>query len=170
MTAVTERQQETATMDTTRFDTVARRFGSGMTRREALRGLVTGAAALTAGGVLLHAQAEDVSAKRRRKNKKSQNQNGGQTRFRPSGALCQNDGQCNRKQQQICEVPQNASNSDTRCCGAAGAVCGGVNADGDALGPFCCIGQAGVRSFVCSQSDANNPNVPGTCIPAPPDL
>ncbi len=155
-------------MDSTRFDTVARLFGSGMTRRQALRGLVTGAAALSAGGVLL--QAEDASAKRRRRSKIKKSQNGRQSRFLQSGALCENDGQCNSGHQQICEVPQNASNSDTRCCGAAGAVCGGVNADGDAIGPFCCIGEAGVRSFVCSQNDANTPNVPGTCIPAPPDL
>ena len=157
-------------MDTTKFDSVARLFGSGMTRRQALRGLVTGAAALTAGGVLLRSEDAAAKRRRRRKPKKNQNQNGGQTPFLPSGALCQNDGQCDSGQQQICEVPQNASNSDTRCCGAAGAVCGGVNEDGDALGPFCCIGEAGVRSFICSQNDANNPNVPGTCIPAPPDL
>jgi hypothetical protein len=133
---------------------------------------MAGAAAVTAGGVLL--QADDASAKRRRRRKtkknQNQNQNGGQTPFLPSGALCQNDGQCDSGQQQICEVPKNASNSNTRCCGVAGAVCGGVNEDGDALGPFCCIGEAGVRAFYCSQNDANNPNVPGTCIPAPPDL
>jgi hypothetical protein len=164
-------------MDTTKFDSVARLFGSGMTRREALRGLVAGAAAITAGGVLI--QAEDASAKRRKKSKKSkkqqnrqqdqnQDQNGGQTPFLPSGARCQNDGQCNSGQQQICEVPHNASNSDTHCCGGAGAVCGGVNSNGDAIGPFCCVGEAGVRSFVCSQNDETNPNVPGTCIPVPP--
>ena len=164
-------------MDTTKFDSVARLFGSGMTRRGALRGLVAGAAAITAGGVLI--QAEDASAKRRKKSKKSkkqqnrqqdqnQDQNGGQTPFLPSGARCQNDGQCNSGQQQICEVPHNASNSDTHCCGGAGAVCGGVNSNGDAIGPFCCVGEAGVRSFICSQNDETNPNVPGTCIPVPP--
>ena len=84
-------------MDTTKFDSVARLFGSGMTRREALRGLVAGAATITAGGMLL--QAEDASAKRRKKSKKSkkqqnrqqdqnqdQNQSGGQTPFLSSGA------------------------------------------------------------------------------------
>lgn len=57
-------------MDTGTFDTVVRRFGSGMTRREAIRGLVAGAAALTGGGVLL--QAEDASAKRRRRKHRKQ--------------------------------------------------------------------------------------------------
>jgi hypothetical protein len=47
-------------MDTTTFDTVARLFGTGMTRREALRGLMAGAAAVTTGGALL--QGEDASA------------------------------------------------------------------------------------------------------------
>ena len=56
-------------MDTTRFDAVARLFGSGMTRREALRGLVAGAAAVTAGSTLL--AVEDAAAgKKKRKNKK----------------------------------------------------------------------------------------------------
>src|SRR3954469_14810458 len=119
--------RETTERDTTKFDSVARLFGSGMTRREALRGLVAGAAAVTAGGVLL--KAEDASAKRRRKKSKkgtqqnqngNQNQTGGQTTFLPSGALCQSDGQCDGGQNQICEVPQNASNSDHHCCGAAG--------------------------------------------------
>ena len=159
-------------MDTTTFDGIARTVSGRMSRRSALRGLFAGATALVAGGALL--QAEDASAKRRRKKKskknQNQNQNTGQTPFLPSGARCQSDGQCDAQQQQICEVPQNASNSDTHCCGAAGAVCGGVNEDGDAQGPFCCIGEAGVRAFICSQNDANTPNVPGTCIPAPPDL
>ena len=167
-------------METTTFGGITRTLGSTLHRRTALRGLVAGAvAAITAGGVLL--QAEDTSAKRRKKSKKSkkqqnrqqnqnqnQDQNGGQTPFLPSGARCQNDGQCDSGQQQICEVPHNASNSDTHCCGGAGAVCGGVNSNGDAIGPFCCVGEAGVRSFVCSQNDETNPNVPGTCIPVPP--
>ena len=52
-------------MDTFKFDSVARLFGSGMTRRDALRGLVAGAAAVTAGGALAHV--EDASARRRRR-------------------------------------------------------------------------------------------------------
>ena len=58
-------------MDTTRFDTIARHFGSGMTRREALRGLAASVAAVTAGGVLM--QAEDAAAKRRRRKNKHHN-------------------------------------------------------------------------------------------------
>lgn len=60
-------------MDTTKFDSVARLFGSGMTRREALRGLVAGAVAVTAGGAVL--SVGDASAKRRRRRKnRKQNQ------------------------------------------------------------------------------------------------
>jgi hypothetical protein len=169
-------------MDSTNFDTIARLAGRSLNRRDALRGIMAGAIATVAGGALL--ASDDASAKRRKKGKKKGtggsgngtgggNQdgtgggNGGGTL--PSGALCQSDSQCNAQQHQICEVPQNASNSDHRCCGAQGAVCGGVNEDGDFIGPLCCIGEAGVRSFVCSQSDPNNPFVPGTCIPAPQD-
>jgi hypothetical protein len=56
-------------MDTTKFDAVARIFGSGMSRREALRGLVAGAAAVTAGGALL-ADGASAASKSKRKNKK----------------------------------------------------------------------------------------------------
>ena len=163
-------------METTTLDGIARTLGSSMTRRSALRGLFTGAAAVAGGAVL---QSEDASAKRRKKGKTGRKQQtqtpgggqtcGGTTPFLPSGALCQRDSQCNAQQNQICEVPHGASNSDTRCCGAQGAICGGVNEEGDALGPFCCIGEAGVRSYVCSQRDPATPFVPGTCIPAPAD-
>jgi hypothetical protein len=146
-------------MDSTTFDAVARSFGSTATRRTALRGLFAGAVALVGGATVLEAD-----AKRRKKGKKGTGRTG---QFLPSGALCQSDNQCNFNEQQICEVPQNASNSDHRCCGASGAVCGGVNEDGDFIGPLCCIGEAGVRAFVCSQSDPNTPFVQGTCIPAP---
>lgn len=57
-------------MDTTRFDAVARIFGSGMTRREALRGLVAGAAAVTTGGSLLAVE-ETAAAKRKRRKSKN---------------------------------------------------------------------------------------------------
>jgi len=52
-------------MDSTRIDAVARIFARSMTRREALRGLVAGAAAVTAGGTRF--QVEDTSARRRRR-------------------------------------------------------------------------------------------------------
>jgi uncharacterized membrane protein len=153
-------------MDSMTFDGITRNLGSTLTRRSALRGFVASAAALVAGGAIL--QAEDAAAKRRKKGKKGTGQTGQTGAFLPSGALCQSDSQCNVAQDhQICEVPQNASNSDHRCCGAQGAVCGGVNDDGDFIGPLCCIGEAGVRSFVCSQSDPNTPFVQGTCIPNP---
>ena len=52
-------------MDTFKFDSVARLFGNGMTRRQALRGLVAGAAAVTTGGTLL--APEETAARRRRR-------------------------------------------------------------------------------------------------------
>ena len=75
-------------METTTFDEITRTLSSTLPRRTALRGLVAGAVAAVAGGVLL--QTEDTAAKRRKKGKKSkkqqnrqqnqdQNQNGGQT-------------------------------------------------------------------------------------------
>jgi hypothetical protein len=158
-------------MDATNFDSIARVAGRSLTRRSALRGMMAGALATVAGGALL--VSDEAAAKRRKKGGKkgdagTDRQSPGPAKL-PSGSLCQSDSQCNFQEKQICEVPQNASNSDHRCCGAQGAVCGGVNEDGDFIGPLCCIGEAGVRSFVCSQSDPNNPFVPGTCIPAPQD-
>jgi hypothetical protein len=40
-------------MDTTRFDAVARNFARGKTRRDALQGLMAGAAAVIVGGNFL---------------------------------------------------------------------------------------------------------------------
>lgn len=160
-------------MESECFDGITTTLAQTNNRRGALRML--GAAVLGIGGVsLLGLQESDAKRKRGKKGKKGRktqtptdDQNG--TTPLPSGALCQSDSQCNAQQNQICEVPQNASNSDHRCCGGLGAVCGGVNGDGDFIGPLCCIGEAGVRSFVCSQSDPENPFVQGTCIPAPVD-
>ena len=55
-------------MDTFKFDSVARLFGSGLTRRDALRGLLAGAAAVAASGTLL-ASDETAARKRRRRNR-----------------------------------------------------------------------------------------------------
>ena len=148
-------------MDTTTLDTLSRSVATSLTRRSALRHLVAGAAAAVAGGVLL---SSDDTAARRKKGKGGK----GNERCLKTGDLCETDGQCCGTNQ-ICEVPTNASNSDTRCCGASGAVCGGVNEDGDAQPPFCCIGEAGRRSFVCSENDPENRGVRGTSLPAPDD-
>jgi hypothetical protein len=145
-------------MDTMRFDAITRLLGDGLNRRDAMRRMLMGGAALAAGGAVA---VNGADAKRRRKNKKKK-------KGLPSGARCTRDEQCRpEKTNRICDVPQNASNSDTVCCGAQGATCGGVDEKGDFLEPYCCIGEAGVRSFVCSQNDPNNPGVRGTCIPAP---
>ena len=120
-------------MDTTTFDGIARNLGGSMTRRSALRGLFAGAVAAVAGGAVL--QADEASAKRRRK-KGKKNQTGGQNL--PIGARCQNSAQC--PADYICEVPVNAGNSDRTCCGAQGAGCGAKNDDGDDSAPYCCVG------------------------------
>jgi hypothetical protein len=144
-------------MDSMRFDAVARLLGDGLTRRDALRRMLAGGTAMAAGGAVL---TKSVEAKRRRKKKKNKGL--------PHGARCTRDEQCRpEKTNRICEVPQNASNSDTVCCGGQGATCGGVDEEGNFLEPYCCIGEAGVRSFVCSANNPNNPGVRGTCIPAP---
>jgi hypothetical protein len=151
-------------MDSQRFDKIASTVAQVQTRRSAFR--VFGAAAAGALGISILAT-DDSDARRRRKGKKRKGK--GKGRCLKSGELCQNDNQCCGNNQ-ICEVPQNASNSDTECCGAQGATCGGVNEDGDFLEPYCCIGEAGVRSFVCSESDPSNPFVRGTCLPAPEEI
>jgi hypothetical protein len=146
-------------VDSQHFDQFATTFSQPETRRSAFR--LLGAAAVGALGVtLLGANGSDA---RRRKHKKHGK---GSVRCLKSGDLCDSDKQC-CQDGLICEVPQNASNSDTRCCGAEGATCGGVNEDGDAQPPFCCIGEAGVRSFICSENDPSNPGVRGTCLPNP---
>jgi hypothetical protein len=127
-------------MDTTTFDGIARNFGSTLNRRSALRGLFAGAAALVAGGAVLHV--DDASAKRRRKKnkktRKNKKQNTDGTRTLPIGAFCENSAQC--PSSYICEVAVNAGNSDRTCCGAQGAGCGAKNEDGDDTAPYCCVG------------------------------
>jgi hypothetical protein len=140
-------------MDSTRFDTVSRLFGSGMTRREALRGLFAGAAAVAAGGAVL--SVEDASAKRRRKKGKKGGTGGqtpttGQPQLLPPGSRCESTAQCTTGY--ICEVPVNGSNSDRSCAGGPGASCGAPNGDGDDTAPFCAVGHRCVASgggYIC---------------------
>jgi hypothetical protein len=150
-------------MDTQRFDHIATTLATGHNRRGVLQ--IIGAAAFSIGGIGLLAVDEGDARRKKRKHKKNK---GKKDRCFDPGDRCSFDDQCCPKTtNRICDVPHGASNSDKECCGGQGAVCGGVNEDGDALGPFCCVGSAGVRSFICSQNDPNNPFVKGTCVPAP---
>ena len=151
-------------MDTQRFDHIATTLASGHNRRGVLQ--IIGATAFSIGGISLLAVNEGAARRKKRKNKKK-NKGKKSDRCFKAGDSCSFDDQCCPKTtNRICDVPHGASNSDKECCGGEGAVCGGVNADGDAIGPFCCVGSAGVRSFVCSQDDIENPFVQGTCVPA----
>jgi hypothetical protein len=142
-------------MDGTRLEALVRTVAAASRRRVLASALGSAFAGL---GIAAWSSGEDADAKKRRKKKK---------KCRKSGAACSSNKQCcPSKSKNICDVPTNASNSDTKCCGGQGAKCGGVNEDGDALPPFCCVGQAGVNEFVCSQNDPGTPNTPGTCIPA----
>jgi hypothetical protein len=126
-------------MDSSRFDTVARLFGNGLTRRQALRGVVSGVVTTAAGGALLASEdAEAKRHKRRRKRKKARKENQNQSEGLPPGSRCESSNQC--WHDYICEVPVNGSNSDTYCCGAQGAGCGAKNEDGDDTAPYCCVG------------------------------
>ncbi|MBL8128909.1 MAG: hypothetical protein JNM64_14825, partial [Chloroflexia bacterium] len=128
-----------------------------------------GATARSIGGIGLLAVDESDARRKKRKNKGKGNGRGGKNdRCFKAGESCSFDDQCcSKTTNRICDVPHGASNSDKACCGGQGAICGGVDDNGDAIGPFCCVGEAGVRSFVCSQNDPQSPFVKGTCIPAP---
>jgi hypothetical protein len=155
-------------MERDAFDRLATTLAQTQSRRSSFR--LFGAALLGAGGLAvgLHAEAAGRKQHHHQQGHGGSTGGGGDAICLHAGAFCETDKQCcPDKTKRICDVPENASNSDTKCCGGAGAVCGGVNDDGDQQAPFCCVGQAGVRSFVCSENDPNNPGVQGTCHPAP---
>jgi hypothetical protein len=129
-------------MTITTFDTLTRELGSNMTRRSALRGLFAGAVAAVAGGAVL---GHEAAAKRRRKKGRKQRR-----QFLAPGAFCSTSSQCNTSQGYICAVAVNAGNSDKTCSGAAGAVCGAPNGDGDDTAPFCAVGFRCVNG-ICQQ-------------------
>jgi len=111
-------------MDATKFDAVVRRFAHGLTRRMAVRGLAAGALTAVTGGL-------DVSSAAAANN----------GRCKKAGSPCTKSQQCCPKDTKMkCAVASNAGNSDTTCCGGAGATCGGQNGNGDARAPFCCAG------------------------------
>ncbi len=136
-------------MDFEKFDGIARLFTSGQTRREAVRSMLAGSAAVAAGVTLL---GDDASAKPRKKPK---------NRCKKAGAFCSTNKQCcTGKTKRRCAVAVNAGNSDKTCCGGQGAVCGGANEDLDDIGPFCCAG------FECSSETRKK----GVCVRVPDDL
>lgn len=108
-------------MDGKKFDAVARRLARGLTRRDALRGLIVGSAAAAAGGGAVPVAAAEQRCKR-------------------AGAPCTSTKQCCPKEtNRLCKVQRNAGNSDETCCGGVGATCGGKNGVGDDRAPFCCV-------------------------------
>ena len=137
-------------METMKFDAVARLVGIGATRRQAVRGLLAGAAAVAVGGVSLDAA---LAVKGEGKKK----------RCLKAGKPCTSNKQCcPDKTKRICAVPTGGSSSDEYCTGGLGAKCGGANIDGDAVGLKC---SANLR---CSTGDPDapgfQPNTPGTCV------
>ena len=81
-------------MDTTRFDAVARLFGRGTTRREALRGLVAGAAAVTAGGAFLAVEETAAGKRKRRKSKNKKKRPTPETEPAPPVNVCAGKNWC----------------------------------------------------------------------------
>jgi hypothetical protein len=111
-------RQETTNMDATKFDVLARRLVSGLTRRDTVRGLVAGAGALAIGGALKQA----ASAKRCRK----------------AGDPCDKNGECCPKDTgRICKQPNPPSGSKV-CCSTRGEKCGGERPSGPKQ-PQCCF-------------------------------
>lgn len=122
-------------MDATKFDAVARRLASGLTRRDAARGLVAGAVAAVVGG----AGREAVEARRHR-------------RCLRAGEQCDRSGQCcPKKTGRICRQPNPPSGSEV-CCSPKGEPCGGENQNGP-VKPQCC------QNFECSSRKG------GKCVP-----
>lgn len=107
-------------MDATKFDAVARRLASGLSRRDAVRGLVASAAAAVAGVTGLEA----ASAGKRK-------------RCLRAGAQCNRNGECcPKKTGRICKQPNPPSGSEV-CCSPKGEPCGGENSNGP-VKPQCC--------------------------------
>lgn len=104
-------------MDATRFDALARRLVNGLTRRDALRGLVAGAAVAATG-----VGAREASAARCRK----------------AGEQCNRSKECCPKETgRICKQPNPPSGSEV-CCSPKGEKCGGEGPNGPKK-PQCCF-------------------------------
>ena len=169
-------------MDSSSFDRLVRVIGAGASRRGVLHSAfatVVGLGALSLPGAevaeakkkkvtICHSgQTLKVSKKSKKKHLKHGDTLGACPVNPPTppggktpGTLCVESGECTPPF--ICALPLNDSGGDKRCCGAAGAPCGGDNQDLDDLPPICCQG------FICS-TDGQGTSTPGTCQPAPQD-
>jgi hypothetical protein len=113
-------------MDAKKFDAVARRLVSGLTRREALRGVAAGAVAAVAGGTALEAAVA-----------------GNRARCLRAGAQCNRSKECCPNDTgRICDQPNPPSGSEV-CCSPKGEPCGGEGPNGPRK-PQCC------QRFKCS--------------------
>lgn len=138
-------------METTTVDATTKALGSAASRRSVLRGLAAGFFAAAGGAAVLQ-------------NADARKSKGSERCLRP-GTFCSSNKQCCPDTTgYVCAVAANASNSDTTCCGGEGAVCGGANRDGDAVGPVCCA------RFRCSTGDPDAPGFKpfrkGVCVRA----
>jgi hypothetical protein len=113
-------------MNSTTIDTVARKLSVGVSRRSALRGLVAGALAITAGSAAL-----ETSAKRRRKTRKTKPQR----RLRP-GDFCRTTRQCQHLGGDVICGRTGPFTNERICCGGIDALCDETGASGRA----CCYG------------------------------
>jgi hypothetical protein len=142
-------------MDGSRFDKLTQLVGGISTRRIALQSLLGGTAASAIAVVGLKATTGESAAKKHKKKK---------CKCKPldADAPCSSNKQCcTNDTNRACAVAVNASNSDTTCCGALNAECGGHNEDDDDVAPFCCAG------FDCNAID---PGVKGTCQPVSDEI
>jgi hypothetical protein len=137
-------------MDGSTFDRLSLIVSQAATRRSALGAL---AAAGLGGAALLAASDAEGKGKGKKKRKRKCKNN-------TAGKPCTTDKICcTGKTKNICRVPSNGGNSDTKCCGGTGAPCS-RNSDEDELEPVCCTG------FPCSAG----PGQTGTCQPLPPEI
>jgi hypothetical protein len=136
-------------MDARIFDRLSQQIAGASTRRTALGAL----AAAGISGAMLTADVDAKGKKKRKRKRKRKCKN-------VSGKPCTSDKTCCAgKTKNICRVPSNGGNSDTKCCGGTGATCS-RNIDEDELEPVCCTG------FPCSAL----PGGTGTCQPLLPEI
>jgi hypothetical protein len=100
-------------MDSTTFDTVARSLSTVVSRRSALRGLLAGALAVTAGRAV-----SETSAKRRTGKGKGKKQRD----LRP-GDRCKTTKQCHAINGDYLCAPTRIFSDERVCCGGPDALC-----------------------------------------------